>query len=310
MNNISVKGLIFDIQGFAVHDGPGIRTTVFMKGCPLKCKWCANPESQKFVPEIFHTGSRCVNCGRCIEACPECAVSFQENGRNIGINRAACDNCSGHACVSGCYQGAMELAGRYMSVDELMAEVVRDDLFYRNSGGGVTLCGGEPLSQPEFTLQFLKKCKEEGIHTNLDTCGYAPWEAFSKILEYTDMVYYDIKSMDPEVHKELTGVSNELILKNLGLVLKQTNIPVYIRIPVIPRYNDSKENMGATAQFIRQAGAKQVNILPYHRLGVSKYKRLGKEYPLNENVIAPSDAAMKEIKSIFDSYNLCCKVGG
>jgi pyruvate formate lyase activating enzyme len=304
------KGLIFNIQGYSIHDGPGIRTTVFMKGCPLRCKWCANPESMNPFSEVSHTYEKCVKCYRCIEICPYGAISIPKEGEFISINRAVCVDCKEYLCAKGCYQGALEIVGSYITAEELLNEVKKDSLFYRNSGGGVTLSGGSPLSQSGFALQFLKGCREKGIHTTLDTAGYAPWETLREILDYTDLVLYDIKHMNPAVHEELTGVSNEQTLKNLEASLSLNKVSIVIRIPVIPGYNDSKENTEATARFVKELGAKEVNLLPYHRLAISKYARLGREYPLGEDILPPSNAEMEKIKNIYESYNLCCSIGG
>ena len=309
-SDTNIEGLIYNIQGYSIHDGPGIRTTVFMKGCPLRCKWCANPESMTHFPEILHFKGKCVKCYRCIEMCPYGAISIPKEGEFISINREACVDCKEYLCAKGCYQGALEIAGNYITAEELLKEVKKDSLFYRNSGGGVTLSGGEPLSQYGFTLQFLKGCREKGIHTTLDTSGYAPWETLREILDSTDLVFYDIKHMNPAVHKELTGVSNEQILKNLEASLNLDKVPIIIRIPVIPGHNDSKENAEATARFVKELGAKEVNLLPYHRLATGKYTGLGRKYPLGEDILPPGDAEMEKIKSIYESYNLCCSIGG
>ena len=309
MSGVNIKGLIFNIQGYSIHDGPGIRTTVFMKGCPLRCKWCSNPESMNYFPEIIYIKGKCVKCYRCVEICPYDAISIPKKGEFIRINRKVCMDCREHLCAKACYQGALEISGNYMTVEELLQEVIKDSLFYRNSGGGVTLSGGEALTQYEFALQFFKGCREKGIHTVLDTSGYAPWKTMRGILNYTDIVYFDIKHMDPAVHKKLTGKSNKHILKNLEETVKLAKVPVIIRIPVIPGHNDSKENMEDTAKFVKKLGVKEVNLLSYHRLGMGKYTGLGRKYPLGEDIVPPSDTEMEKIKSIYESYNLCCSTG-
>ena len=304
------KGLVYNIQGYSIHDGPGIRTTVFMKGCPLNCKWCANPESINDFPEILYNKEKCVKCYRCVEICPHGAVTFPGKGEFISIDREICKDCLEHTCVKECYQGALEIAGSYMTTEELLKEVGKDLIFYRNSGGGVTLSGGDPTAQPEFALQIFKGCKKKGIHTALDTCGYVPWEILKDILEYTDLLLYDIKHMDPDIHTDMTGVSNELILQNLEAVFSAAKVPTNIRVPVIPGYNNSKENIKATARFVKELGANKVNILPYHRLGMGKYARLGRKYPLEENIQPPGNTEMEEIKNIIETYGLGCSIGG
>lgn len=281
-----------------------------MKGCPLRCKWCANPESMNPFPEVLHRHERCIKCYRCVEICPYGAISIPKEGGFIRINREVCVDCKEYLCTKECYQGALEIVGSYISVEELLNEVKKDSLFYRNSGGGVTLSGGSPLSQPRFTLQFLKGCREKGIHTTLDTDGYAPWETLREILDYTDLVLYDIKHMNPAVHEELTGVSNEQTLMNLEASFSLNKVPIVIRIPVIPGHNDSIENAEATARFIKEVRAKEVNLLPYHRLAISKYSRLGRNYPLGEDILPPSHAEMEKIKSVYESYDLYCSIGG
>jgi len=305
-----MKGLIFNIQGYSIHDGPGLRTTVFMKKCPLRCKWCSNPESMNNFPEIFHIKEKCVKCYHCMDICPYGAISVPKEGEFISINRGACADCKESPCVKECYQRALEIVGRYITAEELLNEVEKDALFYRNSGGGVTLSGGEPTSQHEFALQFLKGCKDKYIHTTLDTTGYAHWETLRELLDYTDLVLYDIKHMNSSLHKELTGVYNEQILENLEAILDLAKVPVVVRIPLIPGQNNSKENMEATARFLKKVGAKEVNLMPYHRLGMGKYKQLGRTYPLEKDILPPDNAEMENIKRIYESYDLCCSIGG
>lgn len=301
-----LKGLIFNIQRYSVHDGPGARTTVFFKGCPLRCLWCSNPESQKICPEIAYNSSKCIKCYRCVDACPNKAIYVKNKEDFITINRKLCNNCRGYWCIEECYQGALELIGRYITVEDLLKEVKKDSLLYRNSGGGVTLSGGEPTSQPDFILHWIKRCRESGIHTVLDTCGYADWETMKKIIKNVNLVFYDIKHMDPVMHKKLTGVSNSEILKNAKLISEE-QVPIVIRIPLIPGYNDSKENLEKTADFIKKVGVKEVNLLPYHRLGIEKYKKLNKIYKLNE-VLPPTDEYLQNIKEFFNSQGLLCSV--
>jgi len=209
-------------------------------------------------------------------------------------------------CITSCDQDALKLAGRLISVQELMEEVKKDNIFYRNSDGGITVSGGEPTSQPQFTLEFLKRCKEEGLHTTLDTCGYTSWNLMKEILKYTDLILYDIKHMDSTRHKELTGVPNHLILRNLETIFTKTKIPTIIRIPIISEHNDSRDNMEATARYLKKIGATEVNLLPYHRLGIEKYQRLGMDYPLGTDIQPPNETYLEEIETIFTSYGLNC----
>ncbi|MDI7258902.1 MAG: glycyl-radical enzyme activating protein [Thermodesulfobacteriota bacterium] len=267
---------MFNIQRYSVQDGPGIRSTVFLKGCPLRCLWCSNPESQHRQPEIMFDSSKCTRCGNCVKACPTGATVEAEE--DIRIDRSICQGCG--ACVDKCPGGARELVGNYMTVEEVLNEVSQDTLFYRNSGGGVTLSGGEPLEYPEFSAQFFKRAHRKGFHTALDTCGYASWQAMQRVVEHVDIVLYDIKHTEPLVHKLLTGVSNELILENARL-LAANGISLVIRVPVIPGCNDSEENIKSIAQFTREIGISRLDLLPYHRLGMQKYRKLGRDYELN-----------------------------
>ena len=298
------KGLIFNIQRYSVHDGPGIRTTVFMKGCPLNCRWCSNPESQKSEPEILLDSERCTGCGRCVEVCPAGASVKTEKG--VKINRKICISCG--KCVEACLNEARSLAGEEMTVEETVEEVAKDSLFYRNSGGGVTASGGEPLYQPTFLKDFLKSCQEKGLHTTLDTCGYAKTDKLEDILGYVNLVLFDLKHMDPEVHKKFTGVSNRLILSNLKKIIA-FGTPILIRFPVIPGCNDSEKNVRETGQFISDIGLKEVSILPYHRMGMGKYAKLGREYPLEGEIQSLSESDVEGIRSIFSRHGLECTVG-
>ncbi len=299
-----MKGLIFNIQRYSIQDGPGIRTTVFMKGCPLKCIWCANPEGQKPVPEILYDKNKCNKCYQCVNACLHGAISIFQDGF-IDINRRICKRCKKYPCIDACEEEALKLVGKFVTIEELMQEVEKDSLFYRNSNGGVTLSGGEPTKQFEFILEFFKRCKEKGIHTILDTCGYTSWGSLKKILEYIDLVLYDIKHIDSEKHKKFTGVSNEIILSNAKALL-DNNIKTIFRIPIIPGYNDEKENIETIARFLKEIGGKEVNLLPYHRLGIKKYEKLGINYSLK--IQSPTKRSLEEIKAIFKEKGLKCLI--
>jgi pyruvate formate lyase activating enzyme len=298
-----LKGLIFDIQRYSIHDGPGIRTLVFMKGCPLSCLWCCNPESESPSQEIMVTPTKCIGCGRCVEVCPTGAAKKKDPLEA----RELCIVCG--SCVETCPSTARQLVGHYMSLDEVIEEVEKDLLFYQHSGGGITVTGGEPLMQADFVRMLLKSCEEKGIHTALETCGYAKWEDFKKVLEYVDLMLYDIKYMDSGRHRELTGAGNELILQNAKKVAKLGK-DMIIRVPVIPDCNDSLENMEAIAEFARTSREiQEVHLLPYHRLGESKYDRLGKDYRLKG--VKPLDKeSLSKQKKIIESYNLKVQVGG
>ncbi len=296
------KGIILNLQRFSVHDGPGIRTLVFMKGCQLRCLWCSNPESHKVGLQLGFIESRCVGCGKCVDVCPNKAIMITEEGKAY-TDRKLCNACG--RCVEACLYDAREIAGKYTTIEELVKDVEEDRDFYSNSGGGVTVGGGEPLMQHDFVREFLKRCQDRWLHTAMETCGYALWENMERVLEYVDYLFYDIKHMDHVVHREITGLSNELILENIGKILSNRSVPeVVVRVPVIPGLNDSEENISATAKFISDLGnAKGIELLPYHRLGKSKYEQFGMKYSL-ENLRAPEDDHMQKLNDIVRSFDL------
>jgi pyruvate formate lyase activating enzyme len=289
--HVPVKGRIFDIKKFAVHDGPGIRTTVFFKGCPLKCWWCHNPESIRPKPELVLFENKCIHCNECFQVCLQKAHEKLQDGSRI-YHQELCILCG--ECVEVCYAEALVMEGREVTVEEVMIELRKDLPFYENSGGGITLSGGEPTLQGKFILALLKQCKAESLHTAMDTCGQTQWKTFEKLLPYVDLVLYDLKHMDRVEHKIHTGVSNELIRENLKKI-DACDVPIEIRIPIIPGINDAKENILRTTQFlIGIKNIRRVELLPYHNLGESKYRRLGMEYQLN-NLKSPDKEQMNEI---------------
>jgi glycyl-radical enzyme activating protein len=294
-----VLGHIFDIQRFSVNDGPGIRTTVFFKGCPLRCLWCDNPESQSEQPQVLYFSSLCTQCGNCVKTCTNGANKLDANGA-IYFNHSLCRH-SGR-CIDACPSGARVLSGKTMSLSEVLEIVRKDELFYRNSGGGVTASGGEPSLQAAFIKKLFQACKEYGIHTTLDTSGYVSWSILKKILEYVDLVYYDLKHMNPEIHRELTGVNNELILSNV-LRISQSNIPMVIRLPMIPGYNDSIDNIRETASFVARLKIQRADILPFHTLGRKKYDCLGITYRLGDLKPYTEDEVAKIVRS-FSRHGL------
>ena len=292
----NVSGTIFDIKRFAVHDGPGIRTTVFFKGCPLRCLWCHNPESIKIQRQIVFFENKCIGCGECFKRCPNGAIELTPQGRKY--YRDKCTLCG--TCVEYCYAEATVMQGKVVSVEEVIEEVKKDMPFYENSGGGVTLSGGEPTMQPEFCIAILQESKKAGMHTTLDTSGYVKWETFRKILEYVDLILYDNKHMDPLKHKEYTGLSNELILSNLEK-LDKLNIPIEMRMPMIPGLNDSEDNLAAAAQFFgKMKNIERVKLLPYHRLGEGKYERLDMGYEL-KHIEPPDKTQMDKLADFMKS---------
>ena len=290
------SGTIFDIKRFAVHDGPGIRTTVFFKGCPLRCLWCHNPESIKIQRQIVFFENKCIGCGECFKRCPNGAVEATPEGRKY--HRDKCTLCG--TCVEYCYAEATVMQGKIVSVEEVIEEVKKDIPFYENSGGGVTLSGGEPTMQSEFCIAILRESQKACMHTTLDTSGYVKWETLSRILEYVDLVLYDLKHMDPAKHKEYTGLSNELILSNLRK-LDELDIPIEIRMPMIPGLNDSADDLSAASQFLSEMkNIQRVKLLPYHRLGEGKYERLDMEYEL-KGIEPPDKGRMEHLTEFMKS---------
>lgn len=301
-----LKGKVFNIQPYSIHDGPGIRTTFFFKGCPLSCKWCQNPESQCFQEQLLVVKSRCTGCGACVDVCPSGAIQIIDG--TASTNREKCSVC--RKCTLVCPSEIREICGKDYTIDELMKYALEDKLFYDGSGGGITVSGGEALSQADFVYLFLKECKAAGIHTALDTTGFATWDKLEKITQYTDLVLYDVKHMDSQIHKKLTDVPNEQLLDNLRK-LSHENVEIYIRIPVIPGMNDSDENIKATAEFVKNelGGRYKTFLLPYHHLGDAKLENLEvKEGFLD--IEQPTDEHMQHLKSIFDTQNLECQIGG
>lgn len=297
------KGLIFNIQRFSIHDGPGIRTTVFMKGCPLRCSWCSNPESQDFIPNLLVRDLNCRNCGACVKACPEGAITFtKEEGRKIQWSK--CNHCL--TCLPACLYNSLNRCGAYMTVEEAADEVMRDEDFYRNSSGGVTASGGEALWQSGFVAELFRTCKMRGLHTALDTTGFSGWEQLSKVLEFTDLVLFDIKHLDSEKHKALTGVDNVRILENLEKIAGRKRI--WLRMPVMSGVNDSEEYMIRIAALAKKVNAEKVSLLPYHEGGKSKCGQVGKSYRYSQGS-APGDEHMQRLKELLTAQGVSASIG-
>lgn len=283
------KKTVFNIQKFCVNDGPGIRTTVFLKGCMLRCKWCHNPESKSPHPQIMLYRSKCIGCGDCVEACQAGLHSFAEDGKH-NILRDSCTLCG--RCVEAC-TGALEICGKDMTADEIIEQVMADEAFYKNSGGGMTLSGGDPLYCPGFTAELLRKAKEKGLHTCVETSGYAKPDDIRQIAQYTDLFLWDVKETDEKRHIEYTGVSNRPILDNLSL-LESVGAKVVLRCPIIPTYNDRQEHLYAIGELAQRLSCVQrVEVEPYHPLGASKSEGIGVEYEIAD-IGFPDDQTVKE----------------
>ncbi len=303
MTDSGDKGLVFNIQRFSVHDGPGIRTTVFFKGCPLRCLWCSNPESQDYRQTLIVRDMTCTACGKCVAVCPLKAISIDENsGRRIDWSK--CNQCL--RCVEACMYSSLNRCGDYMTVAEIIKEVARDTLFYKNSGGGVTISGGEPLLQHAFLMKLLPVCKDSGYHVALDTTGFASREVIKSILPYVDLVLFDIKHLDDETHRKLTGVGNKAILSNLREVAKASNI--WLRVPLIEGLNDSAEEIEKIGKLAKAVGAEKVSLLPYHEGGVSKSYQIGREY-LIPKAKPPSAQYIESLKCLLLKMGVKATVG-
>ncbi len=302
-----MTGKILNIQRFSTEDGPGIRTTVFFKGCPLTCVWCSNPESQEYEEEIAHRDSLCVGCGTCIEVCPSGAIEArpQSEGLGVRIDRSKCTRCG--ECTSACVHGAMITYGSTMTVGAVFDEVMKDSSYYKTSGGGVTASGGEPLMQADFVAELFKRCRHMGIHTALETSGYAPESACSAVCREADLILFDLKVLDPALHKRLTGQTNELILRNFERLVTDS-APVRVRVPVIPGENDDTSDIAAIAEYVAKLDTGvEVDILPYHEYGEGKYTMLNRDYSL-QGLSRPEAQELQDLIQVFTKVGLVCSV--
>lgn len=299
-----LKGNLFNIQRYSLHDGPGIRTILFLKGCGLRCKWCCNPESQDAGPQILFTKSRCIGCRSCEKVCPSNAIVFEENRR---IDEAKCTRCG--ACAEACVAGALEQKGRAVTVRQALEEIEKDEVYYGYSGGGVTLSGGEALLQPAFAAEVLKACHERGWNTAIETALFVDRKAIDAVLQDTDLFLADFKLFDSEAHRAYTGRPNERIKENYRY-LSQQGANIVMRIPLIPTVNDSVENLTNSARFAKELGTiEEVDLLPYHRLGVNKYEQMGREYAVS-GVSQPDKKRMEELAGIFSGMGFRVVIGG
>jgi pyruvate formate lyase activating enzyme len=299
------SGTVFSIERYAVHDGPGIRTVVYLKGCPLRCLWCANPEGQDAHPQVVTIPEHCILCGRCEIVCPHGAA--RRSGPLTALQSSTdCRGCG--RCVDACHAAARRLFGRGMTVAEVLEVVLKDRAFYRKSGGGITLSGGEPTAQAGFGAALLSACHCQGLNTAIETCGYTSFPLLAAMAQHVDQVLYDLKHMDREAHRQLTGVPNDLILNNLKRLDAQS-IAVVVRVPVIPGFNDSRENLMATAAFAATLSSVTViELLPYHNYGSGKYRHFGRVYALPDLTLPDRDR-LRELSAIVEAAGMPCRVG-
>ncbi len=297
--------LVLSISRMTVHNGPGIRTLVLFKGCPLRCLWCSTPESQSAQRELAFSPNKCIHCNDCLEACPAGAIHLVES--NVSIDRALCDCCG--KCTAVCNAEALRLLGREMSVAELVAEARKDAVAFKYSHGGVTLSGGEPLLQPDFAVALMRALAEAGFSVGVDTCGYVPQETLRRVLPYVGYFLWDVKMVSERSHREITGVSNRRILNNLKFVCEQ-HVPVYVRIPLIPGFTERKDDLEAACRLVKALPSiVEVDLLPLHHLGQARYLSLGRQYPI-ENVPLIPEAVLREDKRLVESYGLACNIVG
>ncbi len=300
-----MKALVTNIQGYSIHDGPGIRTVVFLKGCSLACRWCSNPECISLQPEVGFLKSLCTKCGKCADVCPNGALSYSE-GVYPRIDRVRCTGCG--ACAGICDYKALVPYGKEMDAGEVFDAVRRDDMFYQASGGGVTASGGECLLQPEFVGELFERCRAAGIHTCIETSGQASESSLRRVLPLTDYVLYDLKLMDPGRHRRYTGKPNDLILANARIVVA-SGVEMLFRMPLVPGINDDAENIQAAASFIKglEKTNPRIELMPYHRLGKGKYDSLGRQYPL-PGPDSPDTDRKETVRKQFEELGVRCMI--
>jgi len=299
------KALIFDIQGLSVHDGPGCRTLLFFSGCSMNCFWCCNPEGISNTPSPMYFSSKCISCGHCVHNCSENAIQFVDD--KLHISRVLCKTCIQYSCTGECYTDALKLSGYEMTIPVLM-KLIRRDRQYWGIKGGITLTGGEPLIQIDFVKELLSLCHEAYIHTAVETCGNIPWENFNRVIPYLDWIFFDLKQMDSYKHKKATGAGNSLILENAKRLSKEFQGRLVFRLPLIPGFNDTQENIDNVIAFIKETGRDEINILPLHHLGREKYPLLNKEYTGGDFPV-PSPEHLKELRNTFLKEGIRCYTG-
>ncbi|WP_288478811.1 glycyl-radical enzyme activating protein [uncultured Clostridium sp.] len=302
----NIKGRVFNIQKFSVNDGPGIRTIVFLKGCPLRCKWCSNPESQNKKFQLMYNNQNCIECYKCVQTCGKYAIEKNNSGKKLKINRNICDDCG--KCVEKCYSEALVMSGKNMTVEEVIKEVKKDSAQFRRSKGGLTISGGEPLMQEEFTKQLLIEAKRNGINTAIETTGYGNEKFIEEITPLIDVILLDIKNLNSEKHKEFTGVDNKIILENTKRISELAK-ELIIRVPVIQGFNADKKSIREIAKFVGSLETiDEIHLLPYHKMGVNKYECLGRDYELLD-LEKPSEKLMDDLREEVLKEGLMCNIG-
>lgn len=304
-NSYVTKAYIFDIQGLSVHDGPGCRTLIFLNGCTLNCFWCSNPEGIGSKPSLLYFSSKCIVCGNCVRNCSQNAISIENN--NLKISRQLCVVCEKRSCTDECYTDALKLGGYEITVAGLF-EIIQRDRQYWGSEGGVTLTGGEPLLQINFVKELLAECYKSYIHTAIETCGNIPWDHFSEVIPYLDWIFFDLKHFNSREHKKATNADNYIILENAKRLSKEFKGRLIFRLPLIPDFNDTIENIDSVISFIKETGRNEINILPLHHLGREKYTLLGKEYT-GGNFKIPAIEDLKLIEKTFKDSGINCYTG-
>lgn len=299
-----IQPFIFNLQKFCVHDGPGIRTSVFFKGCPLRCAWCHNPESQVFQPELLYNPEKCAVCGQCLPECPSDAITRRES--SVVTDRHLCQACG--RCVDFCFHSAREIVGHAASVPDLVAEIEKDRVFFEQSGGGVTFTGGEVLCQAEAAEALAIACKARGLHVAVDTCGHVPFENMARVLNCADLFLYDLKHLDPVMHEEYTGQDNRLVLDNLRR-LNATGAAIFLRIPLIEGFNSDDGHINSLVEFCSGLNLKQIDLLPYHSTGSSKYQRTGRPFSPGR-FAAPTPEKLARIRTILQQSHPKVTIGG
>lgn len=305
MGSAELTGTLFDIQGFSVHDGPGCRTLIFFKGCPLSCRWCSNPEGKNGFPEPLYRKQKCTMDALCVEACPFHAITVSSG--ELVINRSHCASCRSYDCAEACCTGALQKGGYEIAVSELYRLIQRDRQYW-GSQGGITLTGGEPFFQPAFAREILKQCHDAYVHTAAETCGHIPRSSLESALPYLDWLFFDLKQMDPDMHREWTGHSNELILENARWLAAQFKGRMIYRMTVVPGYNDHPEHTRQVAGFILSTGRDEINLLPLHHLGREKYPLTGRTY-YTDRIETPSKESLYVMKNLFESEGIACYAG-